>query len=46
MAIVNNADINTGVHVSFRIIVLFRYMSISGIAGYGNSIFGVFEDYA
>ena len=31
---------NTGVHVSFTITVLFRYMPRSGIAGsYGNSIF-------
>ena len=40
LAIVNSADMNIGVHVSFRIIVLSGYMPRSGIAGsYGNSIF-------
>ena len=40
MAIVNSAAMNIGVHVSFRIQVFSRYMSMSGIAGsYGNSIF-------
>ena len=40
LAIVNSAAMNTGVHVSFWIIVLSRYMSRSGIAGsYGSSIF-------
>ena len=40
LAIVNSAAVNTGVHVSFRIIVLFGYMPRSRIAGsYGNSIF-------
>ena len=39
LAIVNTATMNTEVHVSFWIIVLFRYMPTSGIAGsYGNSI--------
>ena len=37
LAAVNGAAINTGVHASFCIIVLFRYMPRSGIAGsYGN----------
>ena len=36
----NSVAMNLGVHVSFRIIVLSRYMPRSGIAGsYGNSIF-------
>ena len=40
LAIVNSAAVNIGVHVSFLIIVLSRYMPRSGIAGsYGNSIF-------
>ena len=40
LAIVNSAAMNVGVHVSFQIIVLSRYMPRSGIAGsYANSIF-------
>ena len=40
LAIVNSAAMNIGVHVSFWIIVLSRYMPRSGIAGsYDNSIF-------
>ena len=40
LAIVNSAAMNIGVHVSFQIIVLPRYMPRSGIAGsHGNSIF-------
>ena len=40
LCIVNSAAMNTGVHVSFWIIVLSGYMPRSGIAGsYGNSIF-------
>ena len=40
LAIVNSAAMNIGVHVSFWIRVLSRYMPRSGIAGsYGNSIF-------
>ena len=40
LTIVNSASINIGVHVSFRIIVLSRYMPRSGIGGsYVNSIF-------
>ena len=39
LAIVNSAAMNTGVHVSFQIMVFSRYMPSSGIAGsYGNSI--------
>ena len=40
LAIVNSAAMNIGVHVSFQIIVLSRYMPRNRIAGsYGNSIF-------
>ena len=40
LATVNSAAVNIGMHVSFRVIVLFSYMPRSGIAGsYGNSIF-------
>ena len=39
LAIVNSAAVNTGVHVSFSILVFSRYMLSSGIAGsYGNFI--------
>ena len=39
LAVVNNAALNIGVHVSFLIIVLSGYMPRSGIAGsYGNSV--------
>ena len=39
-AIVNSTAMNTGVHVSFWIMVFSGYMPSSGIAGsYGNSIF-------
>ena len=37
LAIVNSASVNTGVHVSFRIMVFSGYVSISGIDGsYGR----------
>ena len=40
LAMVNDAAVNIGVHVSFRIIVFSGYMPRSGIEGsYGNSIF-------
>ena len=40
LAIVNSAAMNTGVHVSFVIMVLFGFMPKSGIAwSYGSSIF-------
>ena len=40
LIVVNSAAVGIGVHVSFTITVLFRYMPRSGIAGsYGNSIF-------
>ena len=40
LAIVNSAAVNTGVHVSFQIMVFSGYMPRSGIArSYGSSIF-------
>ena len=40
LAIVNSAAVNTGMHVSFAIRVLYGYMPRSGIAGsYGSSVF-------
>ena len=33
LAIVNNAAVNIGVHVSFQVMVFFGYMPRSGIAG-------------
>ena len=33
LAIVNSAAMNTGVHISFQIMVFFRYMPRCGIAG-------------
>ena len=45
LAIVNSAVVNTGVHVSFRIVVSSGYMSSSGIAGsYGNFIPSFFKE--
>ena len=45
LAIVNRAAMNTGVHVSFWIMVFSGYMPSSGIAGsHGNSIFSFFEE--
>ena len=39
LAIVNSAAMNTGVHVSFTIVVFSGYMPSSGITGsYGNFI--------
>ena len=39
LAIVNNAIMNTGVHVSFRIVVFSGYIPSSGIVGsYGSFI--------
>ena len=37
MAIVNSAAMNIGVHVSFWIMVLFRYMPRNGISGLSDS---------
>ena len=46
LAIVNSAPVNTGVHVSFRLAVLFGYMPRIGIAGsYGNSIFNFLRNF-
>ena len=40
LAIVNSVAMNIGVHVSFWVVVLSRYMLRSEIAGpYGNSVF-------
>ena len=40
LAVVNGAATNTGVNVSFRIMIFSRYLPRSGIAGsYGNSVF-------
>ena len=40
LAFVNSAAMNTGVHVSFQILVFSGYMPKSGIAGlHGSSIF-------
>ena len=45
LAIVNSAAVNIELSVSFLIIILFRYMPRSGIAGsYGISIFGFLRD--
>ena len=39
LAIVNSASLNTGVHISFQIMVFYRCMPRSGVAGsYGSSI--------
>ena len=46
LAIVNNAAMNIGVHVSFWITVLSGYMPQSGIAGsYDNSVFSFLENF-
>ena len=40
LTIINRFAMNVGVHVSFRIMVFSRHMSMSGVAGsYGRSIF-------
>ena len=40
LAIVNSTTMNIGVHISFQIMVVSRYMRRSGIAGsYGSSSF-------
>ena len=45
LAIVNSAAVNSELSVSLLIIILFRYMPRSGIAGsYGVSIFGFLRD--
>ena len=45
LAIINNAAMNIGMHVSFQVsvVIFFRYIPISEIAAsYGNSIFKYF----
>ena len=45
LAIVNSASLNTEVHVSFWIIVSFRYMPRRGISrSYGNSVFSFLKN--
>ena len=45
LAIVNSAAINTGVYVSFRIMIFSGYMPRSGIAGsYASSIFSFLKN--
>ena len=45
LAVVNNAAVNTEVHVSFRIIVFSGHMHRSGIdESYGNSSFSFFKE--
>ena len=39
LALIKSAAVNTGVHVSFQIMVFFEYVPSSGIAGsYGSSM--------
>ena len=46
LAIMNSAVMNIGVHVSFWIVVLSRYLPGSGIAGsYGSSIFCLLRNF-
>ena len=42
LAIINSAAINVGVHVSFWIVILSRYMPKSGISGSYGSLFFLF----
>ena len=45
LAIVDSAAVDIGIHVSFLIIILFGYLSRSGIArSYGNSIFSFLKN--
>ena len=45
LAVVNSTAMNIGVHVSFQIRVLSRYIRRNGIAGsYGNSIFSFLKN--
>ena len=43
MAIINGAEMSTGVHVSFWIMAFSEYVPSSGITGsYGSSMFSIF----
>ena len=45
LAIANSATVNTGMPVSFQIMVFCGYMPMSGIAGsYGNSMLSVLRN--
>ena len=45
LATVNSDAVNTGVHVSFRIVVFSGYMHSSGVAGsYGKFISSFFKE--
>ena len=46
LAIVDSAAVDTGMHVSFLIIISSGYLSRSGIAGsYGNSVFSFLRNF-
>ena len=46
LAIVNNAAVNIGIHVSFQIMVFFGYIQRNGIVGsYGSSIFSFLRNF-
>ena len=46
LVIVNSAAMNIGVHVSFQIMVFFRYMPMSGIyESYGSSSFSFLRNF-
>ena len=45
LAVVNSVTVNTGVHITFQVVVFSGYMPMSGIAGsYGNSILSVLRN--
>ena len=43
LAIVNSAAVNTGVHVSFSVMVFSEYMPYSGVSGSYGGLFQVFK---
>ena len=46
LAIVNNAAVNIGMHISFQITVLSRYMPRNGIdRSYGNTVLSFLRDF-